>query len=484
LPAVLGTIILGLLALTSTQVFMPTTSVQVVPVVVKSVEGRAGTVSVQAPGWLEPDPYPVFVAALVSGVVEDVLVLEGERVEKGAIVARLVNDDQRLRIRRADAMLQQRRAEHAATLAEFTAAAKTRETLIERTRLVATTAAMRAQRHADLQRIDADIAVEEATLHEIQDEYNRKEQLVETHAVAEAVVERLRLRIEAQTATVAATRAQRSVIEAQLRDAEAQHDAALERQTLLIDEDRAVALAQAAVDNANAAIALAEVERDDAALQFARTEVRAPVAGVVMRRLVAPGSPVMMEGSDHAPHIVHLYDPEHLQVRVDVPLADAGRIAIGQVAEISVEVLADRTFTGRVTRTVHQADIAKNTVEVKVAIDAPSVELKPDMLARVRFLAEVQAGESSQRDRVFAPRGLIRRADDGSSSVRVITDNTGENARIAVRAVVTGAQQMDDWIEITSGLQPGDLLVADPNTTLTDGARVRIIGQASTGSGA
>jgi hypothetical protein len=54
-----------------------------------------GPVAVQAPGWIEPAPYAVSVPALAEGVVREVLVLEGERIEAGQVVARLIDERRR-----------------------------------------------------------------------------------------------------------------------------------------------------------------------------------------------------------------------------------------------------------------------------------------------------------------------------------------------------------------------------------------------------
>ncbi len=125
----------------------------------------------------------------------------------------------------------------------------------------------------------------------------------------------------------------------------AELDAARQGHELLIDEQRALEIAQAAVRRAEAAVRLAEVARDEAALRLDRMVVRAPVAGVVMTRLVSPGSRVASEGAEHSAHVVHLYDPSSLQVRVDVPLADAANVGVGQLAEIIVDALPDRDLS-------------------------------------------------------------------------------------------------------------------------------------------
>ena len=71
-----------------------------------------------------------------------------------------------------------------------------------------------------------------------------------------------------------------------------------------------------------------------------------------MARLVEPGSKVMLN-MDHprSAQVVRLYDPNRLQVRVDIPLVDAAKVGVGKPAEVIVEVLPDKADDGmKVTR--------------------------------------------------------------------------------------------------------------------------------------
>ena len=54
-------------------------------------------------------------------------------------------------------------------------------------------------------------------------------------------------------------------------------------------------------------------------------------------------------------------------------------------------------------------DIQKNVVQVKVALDDPPSELRPDMLCRVRIGDERGGGPGASRQRVFAPEAIMRR---------------------------------------------------------------------------
>jgi len=479
LPALLLLIVVALLIISSWQIIVPATPVQVVPVVVKSVEGSAGSVTVQAPGWLEPDPYPYYVVSLNDGVVEDILVLEGESVTKGQIVARLVDEDATLALRQAEAMVGQREAELTEARAAQSAAAEVMESLVDRRRDVATAQSGLDATLAAQRTLDSDIKAAEANLATIDDELTRKRPLVASGTVSEGALRRLELQHASRLAAVDSLKSKRDSLEAALAADRARVDAARQHMELLIEERRALDTAASRLARAEHALESVRAARDEAQLALDRTQITSPITGVVLRRLASPGSYVMASGpEEHSAHVLHVYDPAHLQVRADVPLVDAGHVGVGQRAEVVVDVLPDRVFDGEITRVTHQADIAKNTLEVKVRIDNPTGELKPEMLARVRLLASQpqQASTQSVRQRVFAPRSLVQGEGDGATVLVATSVKSGKG--IAQRRQISlGTTRLENWIEITSGLQPGDQIIA--TSKVEQGQRIRIAGEAA-----
>ena len=494
--AVLLTLAL-LVGYTAQDALFPPRGVEVVPVVLKSVAGGATTMpsgvstgstspaigaTIQAPGWVEPDPYPIAATALAGGVVEDVLALEGQPVKAGDIVARLVDDDAKLALARAQADLAQKQA-------TLDAAQRQWDNPIERTRAVAVGDAMVAQTRAHIEKHHAEVAVQRAKLAQAREEHDRVQASAQSRAVSEIEVIRAKQSLEAQTATLKATEAERAIFEADLAQRIAELDAAKENLRLRIEDAQALA-------ETKAAVALAQATRDEAALRLARMEVRSPADGIVMQRLVEPGSKLLLDMDDpRSAQAVRLYNPKKLQVRVDIPLSDAARVGVGMDAQIVVGVLPERTFRGKVTRIVNEADIQKNTLQVKVSIADPSHELKPEMLARVRFsgsrVLEVNgsaqpqasggagAGTSIAGQVIFAPLALIQRHDGGDATAWVFDPRRG----VAVhKSIVLGAHQQHGWIAVTAGLSPGDQLIVADGDDLTDGQRVRVIGEADPSS--
>lgn len=485
-PILILTVTAVLLLSAAWDVLAPALPVRVLPVIVRSDIAGGATMTVQAPGWVEPDPFSIAVPALADGVIEDVLVLEGQPVKSGEVVARMVDDDARLALERAESEWAQRDAEQKTAEAALEAAQRDWDNPIELTRRLETSKAMLAERRAELARWPAELAAEQAREGELRAEFDRLRTLHENQQAGEIEFIRSRQQYERQRAVVEAVKSRKAIIEAQIAAMQAEVAAAEENLRLRIPERRALDTARADLDRARAAVERARAARDEARLRLDRMQIISPVDGIVMRREVEPGSKMIM-GSDqpHSLHTIHLYDPQRLQVRVDVPLGEAANVGVGQKAEVVVNVLPDRVYHGEISRVVHEADIQKNTLQVKVAIHDPSPELKPEMLARVTFLAPQPPPGAEPVERVFAPKRLIRTSSGRSGQVWVVAAD-GEHAELSDVTVGTG--HTNGWVEVAQGLRPGDWLIAEPATGLKDGDRIEIVGEInaeieSTGTG-
>lgn len=443
------------------------------------VPAAGGAVTAQAPGWVEAAPFAYAAAALTDGTVREVLVLEGERVSKGQVVARLVDDDARIALARAEAEAEMKAAEVLAAEAAVKEAQRNWDNPVELQRKLDTADAMLKEKRAMLAHWPDELAAAEARAVELRAELERLEGLGRS-AIAEIELIRAKQQYEAQRAMTEVTRAHREVLAAEILGLEAELRAAQENLRLRIPETRALEEAKAKVQQAKAAAAAAAAMRDEARLRLERTEVRSPVDGVVMTRLVEPGSKLMlvMDG-ERSSQVVRIYDPNQLQVRVDVPLGDAAAVGVGHAAEIVVNVLPDKVFRGRVTRVVHQADIQKNTLQVKVAIESPTPEIKPEMLARVRFLSPGAGGGGGSGgpaggQRVFAPDALIVKHGKEHAQTWVVDNATGTAKLVTVSL---GTARIGNWVEVREGLRAGDRLIADTDG-LREGMKVRVVGEA------
>ena len=440
-----------------------------------SDSARAGdsTGVIQAPGWIEPAPYADEVRALREGVVAGVHVLEGGRVARGDLLVTLERRAEELALARAEAEIVLAETGIPGHEATLRAADRALALALESDRALRTAESALAAAEATGVRLDAEIAEADALEREVRDELERKKSLADAGAASVGEARRLALRAEALAARVAALRSDRPARDAAIATARGDLASARTVRQELLTETLARDEAQAALATARAQLAVLRARRDEAALALERSEIRAARDGMVLARHAVPGSRV---GGD-AGHLLTIFDPASLQVRCDVPLKEAGRLAVGLVAEIRVDALPDLVLRGTVTRIVPQGDLQKNTVQCKVSVQAPRSEedaprsndilasLRPDMLARVRILA-AQAGAPGDAGAARTGEGLAipieslrNRATDAARVLVAIPD--GGAARLEERAVTLGAERANGWIEVLAGLSAGDRVVLD-----------------------
>ena len=209
-PAVLLLTVTALLVYSARDVLLPATDVRVVPVIVKSGVAGGPAPIVQAPGWFEADPFMVAVSTLAGGVVREVLVLEGEPVTAGQVVARLVDDDARLQLARAAAEVAARAAALEAAAAALAEAERNWEHPIELNRAVATAEAKVAQQEGTLTQWPSQLAAATARLAELRAEHQRVQDLYRMGQAGEIEAIRAEQQYEAQAAQARLERRSRS----------------------------------------------------------------------------------------------------------------------------------------------------------------------------------------------------------------------------------------------------------------------------------
>src|SRR5688572_28930675 len=222
--------------------------------------------------------------------------------------------------------------------------------------------------------------------------------------------------------------------------------------------------------------AAAEVQQMKAALDYAQTqlaatEIKAPVAGTVLERIVERGemvSPSAFGGSGARTSVVDLADLTDLQIELDISQADFARLKMGQRAEIIPEAYPNLRYTGFIEEIAPEANRAKSTVQIKVKVENPNEQLRPEMNARVNFLSDkAPAGEGKVNARVLVPKSAVVKKDN-SSFVFVVKGN-----KVEQRTIRTGEESGDTYV-VLDGLSGNESVAISEVDKLRDGGRVKV----------
>lgn len=382
-----------------------------------------GSMIFQASGWVEPDPYTIYVPTLINGIVNEVHVLEGATLKKGQLIATMIDDDAKLNLQESEQRISSLQANIEAHCVGIE---------IKQAELLA------AQKNIDSQA---------SQLADADDNYHRLKTLPKG-SIAVQQVTQAKLNKTRQEAILAETKAQIPMIKAQLKQIDYQ---------------------KTAMDST-----LNELKtmRDRQQLALDRTKIHSPIDGIVLHLHAAPGKRRMIDmDTPKAEVIVEMYQPEKLQARIDVPLSEASGLIQGQYVELVSDLLPDTTFTGQVTSINGEADLQRNTLQAKVSITDPDPRLRPEMLLRAKFYNQgstTQAGISpsnnSSRLSLYVPEAAIVE----NSSVWVVSPND----RAELRSIKLSSEKRDGYIKVTEGLRSGELVILPPHSELKEGSRI------------
>lgn len=209
---------------------------------------------------------------------------------------------------------------------------------------------------------------------------------------------------------------------------------------------------------------------DYAETQLAGTEIKAPVSGTILQRIVERGemvTPSAFGESGARTSVVSLADLNDLQIELDISQVDFARLKVGQQSEIIPEAFPNLKYKGFIVEIAPEANRAKATVQVKVKVENPDDRLRPEMNARVNFLADSTEGGASVAPRVLVPKAAVLRKD-GSAFVFVIK---GHN--VELRSVRLG-EEASGFYYVLEGLSGGELTATTGVDKLRDGDRVKI----------
>lgn len=252
----------------------------------------------------------VTVAARVQGELISVAVNEGDRVEKGEVLAQIDREELELQLRVAEQRLEASRAQLDLLLA--------------------------GARSEDLRQAQAQAEQARQALELARKSYERVERLSETGSATPSELDRAQTEFEQARSRVAAAEAQVEKLQSMARPEE--------------------------VRVARAHAAQAQTGVDQVRRRLAESVVKAPRAGTVTIRareegeFVAPGTALFT-----------IADLSTVYLTIYVPQPSLSSIALGQKAEITVDGMPERTFVGEITRIAEEAEFTPKNVQTQDA---------------------------------------------------------------------------------------------------------------------
>ncbi len=227
------------------------------------------------------------------------------------------------------------------------------------------------------------------------------------------------------------------------------------------EKNAAAAALSAAV--ANLAVAREEHARTQAEMRgagklHAQTRLFSPVNGVIVARLVEPGSTIA--GGQVALQVI---DPASLWVETRVAQKQVGQVRVGQAAEIVLRSRPQSPIMGKVER----VDMISDAVTEERVVNVSFAAHRPE--ASIGEYAEVTIKLPDLNNARTIPSAAVKRVDK-QEGVWILRD--GE---VQFRPVKTGATTLDGRTQILDGLGDDDTVIVYSQQPLRPGLNVKVV---------
>jgi RND family efflux transporter MFP subunit len=309
--------------------------------------------------------------------------------------------------------------------------------------------------------------------------FEEGDKVIEGQLLAELDHKDLDASIAASKASVARAKAALEEQMVQVKQSKRQWDRAesLQKSNAMsaaeVDQNRfTYEAAIARVESLKADVTLAEAQLRQAQQIQENMYIRAPFNGTVISKDAEVGESIMpggMGGNSGRGSVATIADFENLRMECDVQEDFIARIVEGQEADIAIDAVQDKKYHGRVRKIIPMGDRARATIKVQVEFNDADKLLFPEMAGTVYFLPTADvAPPTEDKPRTFCPSTAVV-TRDGKHFVWVV-----DREKRAQRLSIEIGDERDGRTELLSAVEPSTRVIVNPES-LTDGAPVKVV---------
>lgn len=192
--------------------------------------------------------------------------------------------------------------------------------------------------------------------------------------------------------------------------------------------------------------------------------VVAPFDGTITARYIEVGTLITPSGgTSTAAGLYKLSRLDTIRIFVSVPQTFAPAVQPGLEAEVIVKELAPRKYTGKVIGTSHSVDPVSRTMLAEIRVANPDQQFLPGMYAQVKFMLP------TTKHSVLIPAGALVVNGAGTQVILIRGDQAAHYQAVEV------GRDFGKEVEIVSGLDGSEAIVATPSDSLREGMRVQVV---------
>ncbi|MGM0933746.1 MAG: efflux RND transporter periplasmic adaptor subunit [Bacteroidota bacterium] len=197
--------------------------------------------------------------------------------------------------------------------------------------------------------------------------------------------------------------------------------------------------------------------------RLAKTVITAPFSGVIDEVITDEGQ-VVNPGQSPLFRLISL---ENMYVDAAVPENYLNMIEKGTQVKIKIGSI-NREYEGEVRQVGSYINPNNRTFGVQVALPNEDGLVKPNQIATIRL------NDYTAENAVVIPENSVQQNALGENIVYILEKDSDDETGIARKKIVETGYVYQDKIEITEGIQPGEILIVEGAKNLREGQEVKI----------
>jgi len=213
------------------------------------------------------------------------------------------------------------------------------------------------------------------------------------------------------------------------------------------------------VAKARTELDLAIAEENLQLTRLKRTSIKAPIAGLITKRLYEPGDMLAQQS-----HIHTIIDPSALRLKASLSERWIPLVKTGQMVKLRIDALGEKAFNAKVVRIHPTINASTHKGIIEILLDPVPLGSRVGQFARATI-------ELKSTERLVLPVHTVHFEPEGAYVYRVLEKNSNS---IAEKVFFEQGKQFGSVTEILSELDAGDKIVSRGYLGLRNGKKVDI----------
>lgn len=200
--------------------------------------------------------------------------------------------------------------------------------------------------------------------------------------------------------------------------------------------------------------------------QLAKFSVRAPFSGVIddvikdQGTVVSPGGP----GSE----VFRIINLSNMYIEVPVPETYIATVTKGKKVLVEFPIL-NESMNSYVRETGNYINPNNRSFTVEIPVSNSSGNVKPNLTAKVKI------NDYRNEKALLIPQSTISENAEGEQYAYIVSDVSKNNVATAKKAIITTGKTQGDFVEVLSGIEPGQSIIIEGARSVKEGQKVKIL---------